>query len=845
MTKIKIISNPYEEEINFSIYNDSSNESQDITISGYNGDLINSSYKTGFFPFNVKNIVDTIKEDFNTPDESLELEFEGTKDEFDELDQLLTDDKFGYNIKLTNSSKTLANARDILPKVIEVFNKVYPLIETSISDNKRIESDLNKFSEASNADIPIYLIGNYSAGKSTFINSIVGYEFLPSSAKPTTAKIYKITHSNFEDTSKLEFLINNCKVSIVLRDNDFQLETILPLNDFMLDIKNKLSGLSAKNNKEQLRIVLDIINEEANNKKSEYLISDLIEVEIPFSDKGILGNSKDKIVIFDTPGSDTANNDDHRRILSKALVGLSNGLPIVVSEYESLDRINADILADEINSVKELDNRFTMIVVNKADSARLSDFSEDEVMDFVVPRKLYSSGIFFVSSLIGLGSKNGEKFEDIYNAEIFSDQKHKYLNENSDFSKHLYEYNIMPQQIRERYELLSNESNNPLYTNSGLEEVERAINDFVKIYSSYNKCQQSKLFLNKILEIITVEIKNKKDEKTIFRNTTNDELKEGEKKLLVELDILNKELQKKYESDYPERIQNVIESISANSHVNFKENYNKYREKGQNEKNVGRYISSKNNTKIELIKDVKESLKIFKNGPEYIISNSKNVAKEIIGDIKDYNDLNKELITAKKEAEEFASDELISSVRSLFSENVNQARVDLENASSLYWNEKSKDLKKQIANLISNSDDISIVEREKLNDLVVLYEDFDIEKEADQLFDKNKFSYFILKDKLGLNIPKLENKFSKSLNTEVNKSSDILRIRHNDGFVNWSISLLNHINDNIVNLNPYLRQKSAIIRDFDKEINELNERMEKIVNYTEEVKNMMDWKSLN
>ncbi len=157
----------------------------------------------------------------------------------------------------------------------------------------------------------------------------------------------------------------------------------------------------------------------------------------------------------------------------------------------------------------------------------------------------------------------------------------------------------MPQQIRERYELLSNESNNPLYTNSGLEEVERAINDFVKIYSPYNKCQQSKLFLNKILEIITVEIKNKKDEKTIFRNTTNDELKEGEKKLLVELDILNKELQKKYESDYPERIQNVIESISANSHVNFKENYNKYREKGQNEKNVGRYISSKNNTKIK------------------------------------------------------------------------------------------------------------------------------------------------------------------------------------------------------------------------------------------------------
>ncbi|MCK1203093.1 hypothetical protein MXZ84_11055, partial [Streptococcus uberis] len=154
-------------------------------------------------------------------------------------------------------------------------------------------------------------------------------------------------------------------------------------------------------------------------KNSSLEISDLISVELPFSTTGILKDISDKIVIFDTPGSDTANNKEHSRILSQALEGLSNGLPIILSEYESLDRLNADMLADEINSLKELDNRFTMIIVNKADSARLNDFSKEDIMEFAVPRKLYSSGIYFVSSLIGLGSKNNEVFIDEYNAEIF------------------------------------------------------------------------------------------------------------------------------------------------------------------------------------------------------------------------------------------------------------------------------------------------------------------------------------------------------------------------------------------------------------------------------------------
>ena len=47
----------------------------------------------------------------------------------------------------------------------------------------------SKFSEGV---IPICVFGNYSAGKSTFINALIGREVLPSGGDPVTAKIYKI-----------------------------------------------------------------------------------------------------------------------------------------------------------------------------------------------------------------------------------------------------------------------------------------------------------------------------------------------------------------------------------------------------------------------------------------------------------------------------------------------------------------------------------------------------------------------------------------------------------------------------------------------------------------------------
>ena len=51
-------------------------------------------------------------------------------------------------------------------------------------DEKKIDEELKKFADASKDTIPICILGNYIAGKSTFINSLIGAEILPGGDKP-------------------------------------------------------------------------------------------------------------------------------------------------------------------------------------------------------------------------------------------------------------------------------------------------------------------------------------------------------------------------------------------------------------------------------------------------------------------------------------------------------------------------------------------------------------------------------------------------------------------------------------------------------------------------------------
>ena len=79
---------------------------------------------------------------------------------------------------------------------------------------------------------------------------------------------------------------------------------------------------------------LNIINDfEADAEESS--VSDLIQVVVPFSG-GILADSQHPFVIFDTPGSNSASNAKHLKVLKQAMSNMTNGLPIFICDWISV-----------------------------------------------------------------------------------------------------------------------------------------------------------------------------------------------------------------------------------------------------------------------------------------------------------------------------------------------------------------------------------------------------------------------------------------------------------------------------------------------------------------------------
>lgn len=428
MRKIKIVSNPYRKEIKYQDWNDAKSLWNEINVETYpHSKLVSKEFTEGFFPFKVKEIADQIIKEFLL--EKIEIIFEGTRDEFNELAALQDYEDYKEKIVVTESELILENARDILPQIRTIFkNQIHPLVDSSVSDKQMVQKDLEKFSDASNDIIPVCVMGNYSAGKSTFINALIGREILPSAERPTTAKIFKILQEVCDEKASVKFDFEAKKVVITLKEDSYVIDSTVK-NEIIDEITEVLNELSSKSIYERLKEILEIVNEYERDSEDNH-ISDLIEITVPFY-KGIWTDTENKFVVFDTPGSNSASNLNHFKVLKKAMAELTNGIPIFVTKYDQLDTTDNEKLYEEISSMKELDNRFTMIVVNKADTSSLpregfSDRDRREILKQAVPKKMFSSGLYFVSSIMGLGFKNNGDFIDDHSAEIYEDNREKW-----------------------------------------------------------------------------------------------------------------------------------------------------------------------------------------------------------------------------------------------------------------------------------------------------------------------------------------------------------------------------------------------------------------------------------
>lgn len=842
MDKIKIISNPYIKQIKFQCWDAYRNEWLDVQEE--NSKLLSNEIVTGFFPFKVKKIVDEIIQEYSSGDGKVTIMFEGTEEEFDEIEALCLDQYYKEKVNLESTDKYLENARDILPDIKDLFKDIRNLVYESVSDKSLVDVEFNRLTEASNDIVPICVLGNYSCGKSTFINALIGNEILPTGADPVTAKIYKIERSQYSDRATVKFMINDSPIVLTFLENKHRIEGKFVDESLRDDLEDEMFDNEKNSLDVRVNSVLEIINDY--DEDDGVVISDLINISIPFK-SGLWGETQNNFVIFDTPGSNSASNAMHLTVLKKALSELSNGIIIFISKYDNLDSMDSEDLYNEINNMKELDSRFTMIVINHADSADIPKKHERKVLKQVIPRKLHAENILFVSSIMGLGSKNNNEFINEHCAEVFDEKYVKYSDPTSKYYKQLYKYNIMPEQIKKKTIERSSKYKDKVYANSGLYCVEDEIQIFASKYSSYNKCQQSLLFLGKIIDITSNQILISKEEREKNKKLREESLENDKRKLInrIENKVVDSEFS--YIETYPGEMLGTVKEVTY--HVSKEELKKKEQKFIDEQAKVLAYdVKSKDlndsvdNLKENFVGSVKKAFKTWD------VESFLAIKDTFSDDAKTVLDSIGNKFSTKKEVNKAAATLLLEEIKEDFNSQFESAKVTVDKTSKNYWKTKESNIKDELSILIADSEEISAEKKNELSEIIIKYGNLDFDNHIDDVFVKKVFEqkfaidYFWFWDAERLNITKICDTYNSKMTEFVNTLYEEMKNSHIASFKLWLSNLKEKLIDNIIDYSPTLHRQQMIIKDETRKILDLESKQHRLNQYKIEIQRMMDWK---
>ena len=847
MTKVKIISNPYQKNTVIQRWNDPTGW-EDISFeNSSNSVLISDSIKSEFFQFKADEIVEGIVSEFKNRDEELLIVFEGTEDDYVVLEKIANRDKYKEQIVLERSDLYLENASDVLPEIRKIFKRLEPVVEHCVVSKDSVTNEMQKFVEASNDCIPIVVLGNYSAGKSTFINALLGCEILPSGDEPVTAKIYRIEKSEDDDRASVVFFFHDtdrveikftAKTSTVKCDVDNQIVQLL---------KEGLNEVKGEDIIIRLGKALAIVNSYENDTEDQE-ISDLIEVTTPFAN-GVIANSDSKYVIFDTPGSNSTSNRRHTEVLKRAMEDMSNGVPMFLSDYSQLDSLDNERLYEIIDDIKELDSRFTMIVVNKADGADLppegfSDKAIKTIMNWSVPKNLYSEGVFFVSSIMGLGSKTNGEFQNYNYYDKYDAQERRFKDPNSKIYKSLYKYNIMPEQLKESSTEQASECEDLVYANSGLYSIEMGLEAFAKKHSSYNKCEQSKLFLKRIIEItdevISQRVSKSKNDKDNMMKT----LEKNKAELLRKIDDKSEELTKEFMESYTDFIDEIIEAtyvfIDAKD---LKELELGIEFKHQREMNLLEYDSKLIDAKKELANSIKVGMNREANNRNLL-----RLKNNFLAGLSEVRARREELKDANKIVEKRVSDELIEKNKADFQQYAAGRKADIESSSCLRWERNANQIRTELAQIVMGTTALNEEQKATLKKIIIEYGDIQFDNKADEIFIKDdflsgiRFGNLFIGDSEKIRLDKLRRTFNSELNKYVNNICKEIELSHTESFKKWLSALLADIRGNITEYSSELHTQVDYIKQEEDFIADFEAKQKLIKEYSQQIEEMISWK---
>ena len=865
MSKVKIISNPYERTIRFSIFNPETEAWMPLEMQNPDSKLRQENIDKVFLPFKAMEIVNIILDEYYAGDDKVEIVFQGTTDEWDEMETICLDEDYRDKVELIRETIALENARDILNQTKKVFETVHPIIKNIFRDDDMsadstvIKREMKKVGDALDDIIPICVFGNYSAGKSTFINSLIGNEILPSGGDPVTAKIYEIKRSKQQDRAivsfqylgedyRLIFDLKGCRVQIGNEESDIAKELLAKAEDPCF--KTMLS---------RVRGVVELLNS-VEKRDRETVVSNVIEIEVPFSERGKLGQSRNEFVIFDTPGSNSATNVDHGEVLKESLESFSNGIPVWVTQYDSVDSVDNAKLCEMLYQIDALDKRFTMIVINKADSAELprNGLSNDDIrniLEYESVSRMYAGGIYFVSSIMGLGAKKPDEMDSEFLWEVFEEKERKFSDPSARTYKRLYEYNIMPLQMKELAMDYSQECDNLIYANSGLYCVETEMEQFAEKYAAYNKCHSTYAFL----QSITDKTKEKIDAKTgVLENQKN--------KAEHELDIQQRELIDKVRYNTTTMVDEYFKSsrVSIRDFVRDELHYGlteeEVRAKDQTlseenslEADFASHENAVDRARKKRLDNLRENFRNAFKGK--FLDSIKSLGESIKTGVSDWRSDSKIIDekeekkdAAKRDIEMRTSDEILNEIVESYKVNRADALDKLNASAQRFWDDCSRRYREEMVRIIESTDALSDQQKADAAEAVANYETLQYD-DTEKVFMKTKFLRgsvpgFHIGTSERLDTKKLVDKYNSRMSHVIEQMMDEVNREGFNSFVNWQESLHSMIEENIAQLNPELRELTAYIREEEGRIRELRTDQERIINSVSTISDLMAWKNL-
>lgn len=766
VNKMRIICDPYAKTIDYKWFD--KNEGDFVRIEEYSSELVSEKYINATIQNRAFEIMDIINRNFNRGNIGLEIEFIGNEDDYLDLCRVIELYYIDSNIVCTKNREFFYGADYVMGEIKEKFSAVKSTLEEYQEEG--IIELIQKYEDTVKPSVSVCVLGLYSAGKSAFINSLIGEEILPSGSDPTTAKVFRIYCS---DCCAISFDINGvpCTVSF---DGGIDIEGVDDASikeDMISKIKHHDNPAFSMNE------LLSLINKEKLTDNEVYPIGEIVDIQIPFRNS-TLPIGKFDFVIYDTPGSNSDTNKKHLEILEASLDSQTNALPVFLTTPDTMDSTDNEKLLSLIEKTgTALDVTNAIIVVNKSDEkgANALNNKREKCEDLKIT-KWKSTRIYFLSSIIALASKktnphNEAAWYDEDTFEIFDDKCRKY----ESGERKLYLYNI----IDKSKELTLGEKeltlNEQLFYNSGLAGIETEIADYAQRYALYNKCLQAIDYLEQAIELCGNEIEN--------AETT---LKEQLDDISYRFDEKKRELIDKIDNERLENLQFGLQTLKTK----LDELFQQYKQEKDLVYNYIPFDGIKSSWELEIYKDFETQWEKYK-----------------------------KLAESLRYDKSYALSKMQTYVKNRYNVLLNDFSVLANDMLDAFWKQRTSVFKTICQQLVMGDDSLSAEQKSILDSVIFAMDDMTQEHMEFDLSENSAINMGILPI-LGLKDIYNNRKCCESLITEftkvVTRRIEDVRTENGRHFEKWTADLIGKIKMELCKFN-------AELHDFELKIEEINQ----------------------